>query len=256
MIQIISLGAGVQSSTMALMAARGEIGPMPTAAIFADTGAEPKSVMRWLDWLETQLPFPVIRVMHREGLKADLLNPKGNRVSQPPLYTENGGILRRKCTGDFKVSIIKRTIRSVMETHGERKSNQWIGISTDEAHRMKPSGVKYSVNRWPLIEQVMSRGDCLAWMARNGYPTPPKSACTFCPYHSDRAWQQMKDYDPESWQEACEMDDAMRSSIPGVKERVYVHKSMVPLRIVKLNTAQEAGQVDMFGNECEGMCGV
>ena len=33
---IISFGAGVQSSTMALMAAKGLIGPMPDAAIFAD----------------------------------------------------------------------------------------------------------------------------------------------------------------------------------------------------------------------------
>jgi len=51
-LHIISLGAGVQSSTMALMAAAGEITPMPTAAIFADTQDEPASVYRWLDWLE------------------------------------------------------------------------------------------------------------------------------------------------------------------------------------------------------------
>ena len=46
---VISLGAGVQSSTMALMAAHGEITPMPDAAIFADTQSEPASVYRWLD---------------------------------------------------------------------------------------------------------------------------------------------------------------------------------------------------------------
>ncbi len=39
---IISLGAGVQSSAMALMAAKGEITPMPDAAIFADTQSEPR----------------------------------------------------------------------------------------------------------------------------------------------------------------------------------------------------------------------
>ncbi len=33
-IHIISLGAGVQSSTMALMAAHGKITPMPKCAIF------------------------------------------------------------------------------------------------------------------------------------------------------------------------------------------------------------------------------
>src|SRR5258706_9144198 len=61
-IHIISLGAGVQSSTMALMAAAGEITPMPKCAIFADTQDEPASVYRWLDWLGKELPFPVYRV--------------------------------------------------------------------------------------------------------------------------------------------------------------------------------------------------
>jgi hypothetical protein len=62
MMHIISLGAGVQSTTMALMAAHGEITPLPHCAIFADTGAEPLGVYRDLDWLERQLPFPVHRV--------------------------------------------------------------------------------------------------------------------------------------------------------------------------------------------------
>ena len=42
-IHIITLGAGVQSSTMALMAAHGEITPMPKCAIFADTQDEPQN---------------------------------------------------------------------------------------------------------------------------------------------------------------------------------------------------------------------
>ena len=51
---VISLGAGVQSSTMALMAASGEL-PRPDCAIFADTGYEPKSVMRYLEFLKKVL---------------------------------------------------------------------------------------------------------------------------------------------------------------------------------------------------------
>src|SRR5687767_3560347 len=71
---MISLGAGVQSSTMALMAAHGEITPMPAAAIFADTGNEPAGVYRWLEWLTTQLPFPVNRVYkkRRDGRRLSL----------------------------------------------------------------------------------------------------------------------------------------------------------------------------------------
>ena len=45
MLTVISLGAGVQSSVMALMAAHGEITPMPDCAIFADTQAEPTRVL-------------------------------------------------------------------------------------------------------------------------------------------------------------------------------------------------------------------
>ena len=47
-LNLISLGAGVQSSVMALMAARGELEPKVDGAIFADTGAEPDDVMDWL----------------------------------------------------------------------------------------------------------------------------------------------------------------------------------------------------------------
>jgi len=43
-LRALSLGASVQSTTMALMAAHGHIGPMPDCAIFADTGWEPKAV--------------------------------------------------------------------------------------------------------------------------------------------------------------------------------------------------------------------
>lgn len=64
MIHVISLGAGVQSTTMALMAAHGEIKPMPDVAIFADTQWEPKAVYDHLDWLGSPnvLPFPIKRV--------------------------------------------------------------------------------------------------------------------------------------------------------------------------------------------------
>ena len=48
MINVLSLGAGVQSSAMALMAAKGEITPMPDCAIFADTQAEPQSTTIWI----------------------------------------------------------------------------------------------------------------------------------------------------------------------------------------------------------------
>ena len=49
MINVLSLGAGVQSSTMALMSAKGEL-PKADCAIFADTGYEPKAIYNYLNY--------------------------------------------------------------------------------------------------------------------------------------------------------------------------------------------------------------
>ena len=122
-IHLISLGAGVQSSTLALMAAKGEVGPMPKAALFADTQAEPESVYKWLDWLETQLPFPVYRVtagsLTAEQLRTRVSKKTGNIYVKTmiPAYVlkpEGGkGLLGRKCTADFKVKVILKKAREL-----------------------------------------------------------------------------------------------------------------------------------------------
>ncbi len=266
MLNIISLGAGVQSSTMALMAAHGEITPMPDCAIFADTQAEPRKVYEWLDWLEKQLPFPVHRVTVG-SLRDQIINGMngGSRMNgRPPFFTGKGGMLNRQCTQDFKIAPIQRKVGELIgHKPGTRwpleiRAEQWIGISTDEAHRMKPSHIGGVRHRWPLIDLGVSRSDCLAWMKAHGYREPTKSACTFCPYHDEAMWRDMKANDPESFADAVAVDTAIR---PGHgtqrnREQWFLHRQRIPLADVDMRTAREAGQEDMFGNECEGMCGV
>lgn len=262
---IISLGAGVQSSTMALMATHGEITPMPDCAIFADTGAEPRKVYEWLDWLEKQLPFPVYRVMHKAGLTEHIKDGvKGLRFANPPFFADaNGtpGPLRRQCTSEFKVNPIRRKVRELMGLEkGERFKGepaiQWIGISTDEAQRMKPSRESYVKHIWPLIEKNVSRLQCLQWMAAKGYPTPTKSSCTYCPYHDDKTWREMKLTDPQSFADAVVMDELIRGGVKGVRHSLYLHRSLKPLAQVDFRNANDMGQIDLFNDECEGMCGV
>lgn len=267
-LQIISLGAGVQSSTMALMAAAGEITPMPDYAIFADTASESRKVYEWLDWLERQLPFPLYRVMKEDGLREHIVQSiGGGRFAGPPFFTQalSGkpeGKLRRYCTSEFKVTPIIQQIRTLLGiAKGGRASNQilavsWIGISTDEASRMKPSQDHYIQHRWPLIELNMSRQDCIRWVEDNYGRTPPKSACTFCPYHDDRAWRDMKLSDPESWADAVDIDERIRYGVRGTTQKLYLHRSMKPLPDVDLRTAEDAGQLSMFNEDCEGICGV
>ena len=52
---VISLGGGVQSSIMALMASEGAFDATPDCATFADTHWEPPSVYEHLEWLKGRL---------------------------------------------------------------------------------------------------------------------------------------------------------------------------------------------------------
>lgn len=280
MLNVISLGGGVQSSTMFLMALAGELEPKPDYAIFADTKGEPRAVYRWLDYLESLCHnhFPILRVSKgdlAEDVRQAITHPDHrslkSRVSTPPFYVrgdaERGarddkrvGMLWRSCTRDYKVRPIEAAVRHLLglPVRGRRPKepvvSQWIGISTDEAIRMKPSRQKWIQNRWPLIEQRMTRGDCTAWLQRNGYPQPPKSACTFCPYRSNEQWRILRDEHPEDWTEAVEFDEFIRQGTGTLSghNRMYVHRSGQPLATADLNDPDTA---DLFGNECEGMCG-
>lgn len=270
---VIGLGAGVQSSTMALMAAHGLIEPMPDCAIFADTQWEPRAVYDWLDWLEGQLPFPVHRVtggdLRAEQLTARMRGYKdddGGRWASLPYFVtvpdqSKEARVRRQCTSEYKIQPIEKFIRRELLglEKGQRVPKgvtveQWRGISADEASRMKPSGHKWMTVRYPLaMEHRMTRHDCLMWMFRNGYPVPPRSACIGCPFHSDHEWRQLRDTSPEEWRDACEFDDAIRKA-GGMRGETFLHRSCVPLRDADIDDDQN--QANLFGNECEGMCGV
>src|SRR5215475_1962492 len=205
MLRVISLGAGVQSTTMALMAAHGEIEPMPDCAIFADTGWEPKAVYEHLDRLV--LPFPVVRVT-AGNLRAAIMsrsNTTGGRFAAVPWFMRmpNGDAAmgRRQCTKEYKLRPIQREVKRRLGGTPRGGAEVWIGISTDEAIRCKPSQVNYVVNRWPLLEARMNRNDCLRWLERHGYSIPPKSACIGCPFHSDAQWRDLRKR-PDEWADA------------------------------------------------------
>lgn len=263
-LRVLSLGAGVQSTVLALLAARGEIGPMPDAAIFADTQWEPRAVYEHLDWLEQQLPFPVHRVTAgniRDGIVA-ATNSSGDRFASVPWYTP-GGIGRRQCTREYKIEPIHKEVRRLLgyKKHAkvrDKTVEQWIGISTDEIQRMKDSHVKWVQHRWPLIELRWSRTQCQLWFASE-YPgrTLPKSACLGCPFHDDKYWVDLKSNSPGEWDDAVEVDASLRRNGPlrGMKAEQFMHRSCIPLGDVDFTMLENQTEFG-FMEECEGMCGV
>lgn len=135
----------------------------------------------------------------------------------------------------------------------------WLGISLDEATRMKPSHVKWAVNRYPLVDAKLTRHSCLLWLKKHGYPEPPKSACIGCPFHNDNYWRELRDTQPLVFQEAVDFDAAIRHMPARLRQPVFLHRTIVPLGEVDLRTPQEKGQSGFefeFDEECEGYCGV
>lgn len=267
--RIISLGAGVQSSVMALMAAKGEL-EMPDAAIFADTQWEPQGVYDHLEWLEKQLPFPVHRVT-KGDIREMSLETVEDAVYRPsiPLFVASPqkSMAPRQCTAQFKIIPIRQKVRDLMGLkkyeHIPKKSviENWIGITRDEIHRVKPSRIKWLPSRWPLIEKNMTRHDCNLWWQENYPDRPPltKSACIGCPFKGDDQWRDMRDNDPDGWSDLIDFDNSLRSGKRdafGMKFSTYVHHSRQPMETADLSTPQDKGQLDLFGEECEGMCGV
>jgi hypothetical protein len=264
---VISLGVGVQSSTMLLMAAKGEL-PEVDCAIFADTGYEPKSVYNYLSLLKKIVKFPIY-VVSRGNIKNDMVNSIKNNTKFPtaPFFTQNAitgkkGMLRRQCTFDYKIQPIRKKLRELCNVGFKKRFpkdkyiEQWIGISTDEIQRMKPARDPYILNRHPLIEMNMSRQDCIDWMKKNNFPLPEKSACIMCPYHNDAYWHFMKTERPSEFADAVEFDKSIRIGAKNIKDNLYLHKSCKNLDEVEFNKKENDKQLDMFNNECEGMCGV
>lgn len=245
------------------MAARGEISPGLDAAIFADTGDEPAAVYAHLSWLRSKgvLPFPVYVAHPAKSLSAALRS--GDEAARIPFFVGSGGIGMRQCTRNWKLRPIRRLTRQLLGK-GPRSYiapgtvEAWIGISTDEALRIKPSTIQFITNRHPLIELGMSRQDCEAWLRAHGYLVPAKSSCVYCPYKGNEQWRNIKVADPISWQAAVEMDKWLREpqQVSRFHGQLFVHRSRTSLDEVQLEDTRSASPVNRFQDECEGLCGV
>jgi len=264
-IHVLSLGAGVQSSTLAFMYAAGLLSPMPVAAVFADTHGEPKTVYDYLEHVEKSVPFPVLRVSAGDLIEdfKKVISGQKKRCGQPPFYVkkspdDRGGMLWRQCTKDYKLNPIARAVRQLAKDYKAKHVVQIVGISWDEMTRMKESGRKYVTNIHPLVDMRWTRQMCLAWLKEQGHPEPPKSACWYCPYTSNARWAEMRDNQSESWKKAVQLDRQLRTGkiMKNIVGAMYLHRSFTPLEEARLTDSDHGQEVMSFQDECDGICNV
>jgi hypothetical protein len=300
-LRILSLGGGTQSCALALMSAAGDL-PKLDHIVFADTQGEVPETYEYIDYLRGVVEAAGIplHVVTAGSLYDDLLatEPTSSNPT-PPVHVRNpdgskGRIGQYRCSYDYKRRIIERKVKQLCGGRGAWKRanvEQWIGFSIDEVGRMRDAdgcrcGAKrakhvdggacdtyspWQVNRWPLVELGMKRDDTIRWFAANGHPTPPRSACWFCPNSSNERWVELRDRKPDLFAKAVHLDETIRHG-GGFNARgnqpfvgtMYLHASLSPLAAADLRSprdvARDAGQyelfdVDVVAMECKtGVC--
>lgn len=277
-IKYLSLGGGLQSSTIAELMVEGEL-PRVDVALFADTGDEPDYVYKQVEYLRGRLdtvgiPLEVVTT----GNIIEALQDTNNRFASIPVFTKQDGKvgrLRRQCTREFKIEPIERRVRELLVVEGKARvisdgrirpykgtsGEAWLGITVDEVGRVKDSRTSWIKNRWPLLEPEFglnfTRASCLQWLAERGLPTPKKSSCRICPYHGDPYWREIRENRPGDWEHVVEIDSFLRSGegrfTASTTGELFLHRQCVPIKEVKFD---EQPELPSFGEQfCEsGYC--
>lgn len=260
--KVFSYGGGVQSTAALVLAANdridyktflfcnvGDDSEHPDTLLYVRSVAMPYAKQKGIALQELN----ATRFGEPETLYQRLLRP--DRSVGIPVRMSNGAPGNRTCTKDFKIMVVARWLRQ----HGADKDNPatvGMGISLDEYQRMRSdSGIPYELLDYPLIEQRLDRQACINIIRDAGLPVPPKSSCWFCPFHSLRRWQEMREDEPELFWKAARLEEWLNEKRTNIldKDKVWLTRKLVPLA----QATTEYVQDDLFDGDdaCEsGYC--
>lgn len=216
-------------------------------------------------------------------------NSTGQRFASIPAFTAHDdgctdvGLLRRQCTKEYKIEVIEKTIRRncLGLAPGQRVPkdvvvHQYIGISWDERSRAFDVRRRFlnddgsEKDNWkvhfPLLDingpnnPGWTREDCKRWLSDKVPHETPRSACAFCPYHSDLEWARLKREGGSAWDRVVQIDTALRTPGTivnrGLNQKLYLHSSCRPITEIDFENENQ-GKLDLgFTMECTGGCGL
>ena len=272
--RIYSFGAGTQSIAVMVAQAQGLLRQPYDYFVWADVGHDSEDpqvaeymanyVMPYCD----EHAIKMIRVAKmRYGKEDTLLQAiyRDNKRIPIPAYMANGAPGNRTCTGEYKIKVVDKWIKSKSITH----ATIGLGFSIDETRRASNKNMQFlpmdarNVNKttykrfdFPILELGFSRHQSIVLVEKAGLPTPPRSACWFCPFKSRGAWIEDKKHRPEIVQKAIAVENAINEKRAKIgRDDVYLHPSTGG-NMHKLEDAI-GDQLSLFEETCDsGYCGL
>ncbi len=227
--RIFSFGGGVQSMAALVLAKQGKIDYR--VFLFCNVGEDSENPDTLSYFRQVALPFAQannlelheIQRSHNNGESLYQRTLRETRSVHLPVRLANGAPGRRDCTHQYKILVVRKWL-------GKGRHFVGLGISLDEYQRMKDSRYENITNEFPLIDLHLNRSDCMGIIKSEGLPTPPKSACWFCPFHRLVDWQTMKRQKPELFQKAVELEIILNEKRATLKrDAVYLTAKAKPL---------------------------
>ena len=235
--KILSFGAGMQSTALALMSCQNATAETPVFplvpvyddVIFCDLGMEPPWVMKQVKFTrraceEAGIHFTVLK----SPLHEDFMQNFGERRTiSIPWWTvkEDGHKSRmpRNCTLDYKVNVISKYVRwellgykkgQRLREEDKKAHEMHMGFSYEEKRRCKESPNPMFINRFPLVDMQLVRADNYAYIRDVWGLETKASACTFCPFHRNYFFQYLKENEQEEYRRLIEVDELLRVKNP------------------------------------------
>jgi hypothetical protein len=226
-----------------LFAIVGEDSENPATLAYLAEHARPFAERHGLDLIE-------LRRTMRNGATRTLRQEIENQPKSIPIPVRlnGGGFGWRKCTDRFKIQVVAKWTKA----HGATRENPAtcaIGYSVDEISRANTQErVPWQLTEYPLIDLAISRAECHRIIAEAGLPDPPKSACTFCPFHNREDWRRQARNQPETFADSVAMEQMLierRLSLG--RDPAWFSSIMAPLPGVM-------DQGSLFGDDDEATC--
>jgi len=215
--EYLSFGGGVNSVALyLLLKQKGR----EFEAIFVNHETDYPETYEYVDYLRDQ-GFKITEIKPNYEGYSSLYEYCKYRKFLPSIYL-------RWCTSRFKLKPIWNFIEKPCIMH--------IGISAEEKQRIlckQPKGIK---GKWLLVEEGITRKECVKMIKDAGLKVPRKSGCWICPFQGKVQLRRLYREHPDLFEKIIELEKIRgnRHTLKELPIQYYVAYNTVPLLLATL----------------------